>query len=223
MTLFTTYRVQDSLPALTTDGAAGNPRINNRAELVVPDYFTQMAVDGVVYNVSQAVQETAELFSETARGTDNINPSLLMDVPTGTTVIPLEIQITPESTGTAADYDISICTDDGIRFSSGGATRTPINMRKDDPNTSAVTVYSGATQIVAIANVDDDTIWYERFDSTELATPSQKHEFYWTARVSVPPILVGPAALLVFVITGNVDHLFFWNMRFAEFSTAQIT
>ena len=189
----------------------------------MPDPFMQMAVDGNVYNVSQAVQETAELFGETARGSNNVNPSLLLDVPTGTTMVPLEVQITPSGTGTAADYDISIVTDDGTRFSTGGAIITSINMRKDDPKTSTVVTYSASTQITASANTDDDTIWYERFDSTELATPSPKHEFYWTARKSVPPILVGPAALLVFVIVNNVDHSFFWNVRYAEFLTSQVT
>lgn len=197
-------------------------RHNKRGELIVPDWMTQLVLDGRVFNASNAVQETAVLFGETARGTDNINPSILVDVPAGTTAIPLEVIISPSGTGTAGDWQVYIVTDDGVRYSSGGAAVTPVNMRKDDPVTSSCSVYQAGTQIVASANTDDDTIYVRRLDELEITTAPQHQPVIWSARNNIPPVLVGPAALLVFVIVGNVDASFFFSVKWAEIPTVSV-
>lgn len=216
-------RVRQDSYDIQSEGNEHNARMNPRGEYVIPDWMTQLVMDGRVYNASNAAQETAVLFGETARGTDNVNPSMLLDVPTGTTAIPLEVIISTSGTGTAGDYQVYIVTDDGVRYSSGGAGVTPVNMRKDDPNTSGCSFYQGGTQIVASANVDDDTIYVRRLDELEVTTAPQHQPVIWSARNNIPPVLIGPAALLVFVIVGNVDASFFFSVKWAEFSTTDIT
>ncbi len=217
---------QDSYPAYV-EGTAGKIRLNPRGELVVPDFFLQLALDGRVFNASNAVQETDEAFVETGRGTNNVNPSLLLDVPTGTTVIPLEVIIDFGNTpGTSKDMVFTINTDDTTRYSSGGAAITPINMRKDDPQTTACSVYSGSTQIVASANTDDDTIFCSMVE--EEATPRTTNAglplFFWTARQYIPPVLIGPASFLVFVTADTTnDQELNWSLKWAEIPTANIT
>ena len=66
---------QDSYTA-QTEGSPHVARMNPRGEIVIPDWMTQLVLDGRVYNVSNEIQETAALFGETARGTDNVNPSM---------------------------------------------------------------------------------------------------------------------------------------------------
>lgn len=214
-------RSQSTYPSVA-EGQSVLTRHNPRGELVVPDWITQLVLDGRVFNASNAILETAVLFGETARGTDNINPSILVDVPSGTTIIPLEIVISTSGTGTAGDFDVQLCTDDGTRYSSGGAAVTPVNMHKSDPNTSNCSVYQGGTQVVASANTDDDTIFFKRYDSLEIATPGAGTPFKWSVRDNVPPVLYGPASLLVYVIVGNVDASFFFSVKWAEIPSVSV-
>jgi hypothetical protein len=194
--------------------------MNPRGELIVPDWMVQLAMDGRVFNVSNAIQEAGDLAGETGPGSDNVNPSFLVDVPSGTTAIPLEVLLTPEGTGTSGDWPVvRISTDDVVRHSSGGAAITPINMRKDDPNTSSCSAYSGSTQIVAIANVDDDTIWHSSYD----LSARSNEQLLWTAKKYVPPVLIGPASLLVFITVNNVNEEISYSIKWAEFSTPNIT
>tara|TARA_Y100000310_G_scaffold343762_1_gene452908 strand:- start:3527 stop:4186 length:660 start_codon:yes stop_codon:yes gene_type:complete len=210
---------QDNYEA-QAEGQFVGARANPRGELITPHWFTQLALDGRVYNISTSVQEAGDLLGETSPGANNVNPSILVDVPSGTTIIPLEFTVMPEGTGTTGDWTIiRMSTDDATRYSSGGAAITPINMRKDDPNTSSTSAYHGGTQIVATANTDDDTFWYGSVDtSIRVNQPN-----YWSALTSVPPILIGPAALLVFVQVSNVDEEVLWSLKWAEFSTSVIT
>jgi hypothetical protein len=195
-------------------------RANPRGEIVTPDWFTQLVLDGRVYNISSSVQEAGDLLGETGPGSNNINPSILVDVPSGTTIIPLELTLMPEGTGTTGDWPIvRMSTDDGTRYSSGGASITPLNMRKDDPNTSSTSAYQGGTQIVASSNTDDDTIWYGSVDTSIRVN----QPLYWSAKTHLAPCLIGPAALLVFVQVNNADEEVLWSLKWAEFSTSDIT
>ena len=220
--IFRTFVQQDAY-RVGAEGGAVAVRANPRGEVVVPDWYTQLALDGRVYNISTSVQETGDLLGETAPGTNNVNPSILVDVPTGTTIIPIELTVMAEGTGTSGDWAvIRMSTDDGTRYSSGGASITPINMRKDDPNTSSVSAYHGGTQVVASANTDDDTLWYSSYDQGAFGAAGNKVQS-WSARNGVPPVLIGPAALLVYVKVNNVDEEVLWSLKWAEFSTTDIT
>lgn len=212
--------------SLDGEGAAGHIRLNRRGELVIVPVELQWALDGRVFNASNAVQETDEAFAETGRGTANINPSLLVDVPSGKTIIPLEVIIDLGNTpGTSVDMNFTINTDDATRYSSGGAAITPINMRKDDPRASACPVYSGSTQIVASANTDDDTIFnlMVEAEATPRTAVAGLPLVNWTSKLYVPPVLVGPASLLVFMMSASTnDQEMYWSIKWAEFDTTEV-
>jgi hypothetical protein len=198
-------------------------RLNPRGELVSPDWYTQLVLDGRVYNVSNEVQETGALLGEAGGpGTNNVAPSMLLDVPSGTTVIPLSLAMMPQdSVGTSGDWlTIRMNTESTkTHYSSGGNQITPKNMRKDDPNTSACSFYEAGTAIVALANVDDDTIWHTSYDTST----RDNERLAWSAREDIPPVLIGPASLMVFVETNNVDEGVFFSFKYAEFSTTDVT
>ena len=221
--IFRTFVQQDAY-RVGTEGGAVAVRANPRGEVVVPDWFTQLALDGRVYNISTSVQETGDLLGESGGpGSNNVNPSILVDVPTGTTIIPIELTLFAEGTGTSGDWlVVRMSTDDTTRYSSGGASITPVNMRKDDPNTSSVSAYHGGTQVVASANTDDDTLWYSSYDQGAFGAAGNKVQS-WSARNGGPPVLIGPAALLVFVQVNNVDEEVLWSLKWAEFSTTDVT
>ena len=211
---------------LSGEGSVGQIRLNRRGEMVVVPVELQWAIDGRVFNASNAVQETDEAFAETGRGTANINPSLLVDVPTGTTIIPLEVIVGLGNTpGTSVDMNFTLNTDDVTRYSSGGAAITPINMRKDDPRTSACPVYSGSTQIAASVNTDDDTIFnlMVEAEATPRTAVSGTPLFYWTSKLYVPPILIGPASFLFYMMSASTnDQEMYWSIKWAEFATTEV-
>lgn len=212
--------------SIHSDGEQGLVRLNRRGELVVPDWMTQLVLDGRVFNASNAVQETDEAFAETGRGTNNINPSILMDVPNGKTAIPLELIVDLGNTpGTSVDMNFTINTDDAVRYVSGGAAITPINMRKDKPRTSGCPVYSGSTQIVASSNTDDDTIWNTMVEAeaTARTVVSGIPLVFWTAKTNIPPVLIGPASFLFFMMAASTnDQEMYWSLKWAEFDTTEV-
>ena len=218
---FVTEVRQDSY-VTSGEGTSGKLRLNPRGELVVPDFFTQLVLDGRVFNISNEVQEggATALIGETAPGTNNVNPSIMVDVPTGTTIIPLEVMVMAESTGTSGDWvTVRISTDDKIRYSSGGNALTPLNMRKDDPLASTCNCFDGSSQITASANTDDDIIWMASYDYS--ARAGERLE--WTAKHYTPPVMIGPSSLLVFCDVSNVDEEILFSVKWAEFQSADIT
>lgn len=221
--IFRSFVEQDAYRGDASEGSTRSVRVNPRGELVGVDTYMQWVLDGRVYNISHAAQEAGDLCGETGPGTDNVNPSLLIDVPSGTTIIPLEVMVGVEGTGTAGDWLVRINADDGTHYSSGGASLTPINLRLDDPNTSSVSAYSGSTQIVASANTDDNTLYFRRLDQAALGDSGNYSTIEWSARTHIPPVLIGPASFLVFVIVGNVDNEVLFSVKWAEFSTTNVT
>lgn len=217
--------VGQSTYAVAGEGAFIGPRANPRGELITPDWYTQLVMDGRVFNASNAVQETFEALSVNGRGTDNINPSLLLDVPSGTTIIPLEVMLEADvAEATSEDETYSINTDDKVRFVSGGVAITAINMRKDDPNASVASFYSGSTAIVANADEDNDTIYAQTVyaEATPPTTVKGTPLLLWTARTYIPPVLIGPASFLVFIQTATADQNYWWSVKWAEIPTVQV-
>lgn len=218
-------RVRQDSYDVQAEGVEHNARMNPRGEIVIPDWMTQLVMDGVVYNASNAVQETAERISETARGTDNVNPSFLLDVPSGSTVIPLMVMMDFSVPGTSEDMAITLNTDNVVRFSSGGVAITPLNMRSDGPNTASSTFYSGSTQIVTIANALDETLDAVTIEAeaTPKTTASGLPLYLWSARQRIPKVLIGPAAFMGFIIGATDDHDWHYSVTFAEFTTTDVT
>jgi hypothetical protein len=216
------YRYQDTYPAASRDQASVVPRVNNRAEQIMVDFYAQAAMDGKMFNASNAVQETLEDISETARGSNNINPALLLDIPAGTTGIPVEILVEQGLDGTDQDIQFTINTDDAARYSSGGVAITPVNMRKDDGTNSTVlgSFYSGSTTIVATSNTDDDMLYASWWPAEALPrTAGGLPSLHWSARTHIPPILVGPASLLIFVVSATADQTYNYSVKWIEMPT----
>jgi hypothetical protein len=197
-------------------------RVNPRGDVVVADMFEQAIFDNRVFNASNAVQETLEDISETGRGTANINPALLLDVPSGTTVVPLEVLVDQGLDGTDEDIAFTINPDDGTHYSSGGVQITPISARKDDA-TSAVSFYSGSSTITASANTDDDTIYSDWHPAESLPKTVGGPTFYWSAKQHFTQALIGPACLKVFVVSASADQTYIWSVKWFELPTVSFS
>jgi len=222
-TILRGYRAQDAYPAVGSDGSAVAGRFNNRGELVVPDFYQQLVQDGRVFIASNVARETAAAMGTASATFSDTDPALLMFVPSGTTVMPLEIYLAQGGTVAGGVVTVLITLDDGTtRYSSGGVAVTPQNMRYDEPNTSLVTFYEGTTEIVAGANVDDVTLWAGLLDQ-DVSDPNRTENVDWSARKYIAPLLVGPANLLVYTYAATTQPAWFWHVTWAEIPTVSVT
>lgn len=208
-----------SVPVVS-DGAVASARLNKRGEIVAQaDWMLQLVLEGRVYNASNLTIETAAVGSTSFADTD---PFLLLDVPEGTTVIPLEVYLAQAGTVAANPVQVYLTTDDRVRFSSGGTSVTPINMRKDDVRGSAALFYVGdGTAITATANTDADTLMAALLDP-DVTDPNSTENFLWSARNMIPPVLIGPAALLVHLVSATTAPGVLWTVKWAEWPTSDI-
>ena len=211
---FLVERIQDTYPAVA-EGAVGAVRGNNRGEIIVPDWHTQLIADGSSYVVSNVARETAlavggTSFSDTAT-------AFLLDVPAGTTIFPTEIIMRQGGTVAGAIITVLITVDTGLRFSTGGAQQTPRNLRINatPPKTSSCSFYTGAT---ASANVTDTTVWAGRLIQDLDALVGGHVEL--SNRKQVMPVLEGPASLVVYAFAGSTQPSWFFSIKFAEFASA---
>jgi len=195
------------------DGNTQVVRVTPRGELVTNDLMQQFVFDGRAYIVSNTAMETALASGATYSGTA---PFALLDVPAGTTVIPLQMSF--DSVIDDKTQYLLVTLSDKLRYTSGGTAHTPQNLRFDEPNGSACTFVSMGSAITAVANADDITLLGRVLQVNNYASSS--HAFTeWTARRFIAPALVGPASLVVYCYGTDAMTMFF-NIAWGEMGTS---
>ena len=178
--------------------------------LVVSDRYDQAIFDGRAFMVSNAARETAlavggTSFSDTA-------PAFILDVPSGTGVVPLEIDLRQGGSVAGGVITVLATLSDKVRRASGGTSHTAQSMRFDELHTSGCSFYTGPT---ANANADDISLFSGLFahDLDGAVGVSQVH---WSARDSYAPYLVGPASLVVYAFAASTQPSWFFTFKWAE-------
>ena len=82
----------------------------------------------------------------------------------------------------------------------------------------ACTAYHGGVQIVTVANNIDDNQVYLVTNELHRDFPSTE----WSHSSGVPPVLVGPASLQIFVDVNNADEAVAFSVTWAEFPTNEL-
>ena len=177
---------------------------------VVSDRYDQAIIDGRAFMVSNAARETAlavggTSFSDTA-------PAFILDVPSGTGVVPLEIDLRQGGTVAGAMITVLATLSDKVRRASSGTSHTPQNMRFDEPQTSGCSFYTGAT---AATNDDDISLFGGLYEQNLDGALTASHVL-WSARHSYAPYLVGPASLVVYTFAGTTQPSWFFTFKWAE-------
>jgi len=178
--------------------------------LVVSDRYDQAILDGRAFMVSNAARETAlavggTSFSDTA-------PAFILDVPSGTGVVPLEIDLRQGGTVAGGMITVLATLSDKVRRASSGTSHTPQNMRFDEPQTSGCSFYTGATA----ATNDDDISLFSGLFAQDLDGAVGVSQVHWSARDSYAPYLVGPASLVVYTFAGTTQPSWFFTFKWAE-------
>ena len=178
--------------------------------LVVSDRYDQAILDGRAFMVSNAARETAlavggTSFSDTA-------PAFILDVPSGTGVVPLEIDLRQGGTVAGGMITVLATLSDKVRRASSGTSHTPQNMRFDEPQTSGCSFYTGPT---ANTNDDDISLFSGLYEHNLDGALTTSHVL-WSARHSYAPYLVGPASLVVYTFAGSTQPSWFFTFKWAE-------
>ena len=177
---------------------------------VVSDRYDQAILDGRAFMVSTATRETAlavggTSFSDTA-------PAFILDVPSGTGVVPLEIDLRQGGTVAGGMITVLATLSDKVRRASSGTSHTPQNMRFDEPQTSGCSFYTGPT---ANTNDDDISLFSGLYEHNLDGALTTSHVL-WSARHSYAPYLVGPASLVVYTFAASTQPCWFFTFKWAE-------
>jgi len=177
---------------------------------VVSDRYDQAIFDGRAFMVSNAARETALAVGGTSFV--DTTPAFILDVPSGTGVVPLEIDLRQGGTVAGGMITVLATLSDKVRRASSGTSHTPQNMRFDEPQTSGCSFYTGAT---ASANADDISLFSGLF-AQDLDGAVGVSQVHWSARDSYAPYLVGPASLVVYAFAGSTQPSWFFTFKWAE-------
>ena len=215
MANFDTIIQQTTHPAFA-ESVAGQVRLNRRGEIVTPDFYQQLVLDGRVYQINNAAVETADAIGTTSFATNGTNPAIYVGVPSGTTIMPLEIRLAQGGTIATDAFTTVIAFEDAALYSSSGTAKTPINLRTDRANTSVAVCYVSPT----VTAPSDDASLHAGIYTQMVADPVHSDQsLYWSARDFLAPVLIGPASLLVYAYTATVGPSFYWRVVWAEFAT----
>ena len=174
-----------------------------------------LASQGRVFYASDADQNDA-VTGQTSFA--NTTPTFLVDVPAGTTMIPLMMSLSQTGTVAGALIDVVMEFDDTTRRASGGTAETIFCARPRAAQQQKCVMYSGATASagygvrVAGWQVGADV------DTAEGAI----HELLWTPTGSLD-FLDGPASWLIYTYAATTGPTWFWTLKFAEIPTIELT
>jgi hypothetical protein len=193
-----------------------SPRSNRQGAAVTVDQYLQWVLEGRVFCSSDADGDDPVAAISTWVAT---TPQLLIDVPTGTSVLPLWAGANNLGTtaGTTGAYILMYDTVD--RFGSGGTAEGITSMRTDSPYAPQAVLYSTPTANAATAA---RTVFVQHYETDNGAATNADDNLAWSAKTNFSPLLVGPAAFIVW-IEGDATSGFAWTVGWAEFPTADIT
>lgn len=193
---------------------------NRRGELVVPDWKHELAAEGRTFFVSNAARETAlavggTAFSDTA-------PAFLVDIPSGTTMVPMEVILNQGGTVAGGVITVLITIDNKLRFSSGGTVLTVRNGKQNPPSSApspTATAYQGAT---AAAKGLDQTLYGDILVQgvTNTAASILAHNVRYIA--DSPMYLNGPASLVIYGFAVTTQPSWFFHIKWAELPTSMV-
>jgi hypothetical protein len=222
-------RVRQNSYINASEDQAREARGNRRGELVVSDFWLQMALDGRMFGVTIGAEDDA---INSTGSIDDEAVFALSDAPLGTTIIPATAQAQVATWTTSALLNMMLEADMGkVRFSAvgGGGAFVPINLRADTPRVSTAPSYvnltTGAGVTAAAKSATAGGVGSLEFYRVSLevnlgdaADPFV--EFRWAGRT--PPILVGPASFLFHFGCGTADVTAYGYYDFAELPTDSV-
>lgn len=188
-----------------------------RDGMLLTDYLLNLAFQGRVFVASDADQ------NDTVTGQTsfaNTTPTFLLNVPTGTTAIPLFVKLAQAGSVAGAAIDIIIEIDDIAAYSSGGTSETVLCTRTDNPVGNKCALYSGATATAGYGVNLEYVFAMVQDVAAAVADDYKWHQFEW--KPPAPIFLVGPASLKVFTYAGTTGPSWVWSAGWAEVPSSDL-
>lgn len=215
-----------------SEGQDRNFRINRRAEIVVADFWLQMALDGRMFGVDIATENDGV---NSTVAIDDLLVWAVSDIAVGTVIIPCEAKVAVVTWTTSTLLDFMLEADFGKqRYSSGGTAVTAANLRGDYPRAA-----SGVNRVNTGSNAGVTTSAKSTLHGADGSLEFHRHSievnwgnagdgipdvgFTWRATdAGAPPIIDGPGSFL-FHLGAAVDVTAWGYYSYAELPTASVT
>lgn len=186
--------------------------VSRRKELINIPWTHQLVMEGRCYHCNVGTLTTPISMADTTL--DPNQPRLAIDVPSGTTIIPLTLNIYQED-GAGTDNEFIWITQTSVCGAGTSTAITPLNMRSDLPNTTACTVYSIYTADCA---TQTGMLEFARFGDPFVHEADAATLHHWSALTSVPPVVVGPGAVIM-IAAGSTAPAGYLYAAWAEMPT----
>lgn len=192
------------------------------------DWILAQTIRGRLMCASAGSLSTAITWTATA-ACDQTKAAVMVDVPSGTTIFPLSINLQMEAYGTNAIFECAASTGSG-GVSAGGTAVTVANMRSDAPYKSNCTVTSDLTGGTALTT-NDAEFWRSGLQiAITMATAVNNiancgkdfYNFSWNYKDGLYcPIVVGAGQLVV--TQGSNAGTGFCKIIWIEVPTTEVT
>lgn len=220
-------KVRQNTYEVYSEGQERVARGNRRGELVSIPSFLQASFDKKVFQASIGTASTPVSFAKTAYDADQ--PQLVIDVPSGTTIVPLELEITLEDSAGTDNEVIWGCAGDNV----GAGTSTAVTAAPGLVNlyipasgaapASRCSVYRQYTGNGT--DITDDTDFFEFYRETYAfadATTDPIKKFRWSAMQSPAPIINGTGSLVLWVVAASTAPAGFVRAKWWELSSEEV-
>lgn len=167
------------------------------------------AAEGRIFYASDADQNDLVTGQTSFAAT---TPTFQLDVPDGTTAIPLLLSLHQTGSVAGATIDVIMEIDNAVRYSTGGTAETKLAARTDAPITSLCTLRSGATAAAGYGvRIFGITVGQD-VSSAEGAV----NEIIWTPPGDQLDYIVGPGAWNIYTYAGATGPTWFWTVKWME-------
>ena len=182
-------------------GGSDKPvRLNKRQEMIAISPFGQAVADKNVFQAVIGSATTPVSFVKTAYDADQ--PQLVIDVPSGTTIMPLELEVVLEDSAGTDNEVIWLAS--GTNVGAGTSTVvTPVNLFVTSSANAPASRCSGFRQYTG-NGTDPNTGEFFEFYRTVYAfadaTTDPVKRFRWSALESPAPIIEGTGSLVLYIV-----------------------
>lgn len=176
------------------DDVAKAIRALRDGSMSVADFVTVLTMEGRSFTASVGTDSTPITFNAAF---DADQPELAIDVPSGTTIIPVYLMVHLETSPTGGIFEVAFQTST-VAVGAGTSTAiTPRNSRTDNPRNTLCSVYSAYS---GNGTAPANTVEFFRggYGFPDAAGDPQKR-WDWSIHTHNPQIIVGPGSLVGYV------------------------
>lgn len=184
--------------------------------LSVADFILTHALEGRLFAFNLGTATTPVTFRA---GLTVLQPEIVVDVPSGTTIIPVSIDCYLEdSAGT--DTEIVASTSTALRGAGTSTAGTSEAMATDQLIATACSVYyTYSANATATSNLVD--FWRAGYAFAD-ATGNPAKKFRWSIYEDVPPILVGVSSLSIYIAATGTAPAGFCCVKWIELASTAV-